>query len=407
MNPNIITIGNITNDDSMLKHIKELFLESSEIKIAVAFLKTSGLELVEKELKIALKKGITFHLIVGLDFGFSDYEALYKLLHLFEQYKNANLFFAQGSKGVFHPKLYLFNNKKSATIITGSSNFTKGGFSDNIEYSLRVDCSLSSKLYKDSLKTFENLIKSTEVFEASFLTLEKYKPFQRYQSDIRNKKLQQKPNQSDDDELLELNTNKLKEKFSRFLKRKRSNQDFVKRRKDYIEAKKILDKIANIKSFNTNNLYPHYAALVGGAGYKQKWHSGGLNRGISKVKKHPQKFQNLVKYIKKNHHKPVDEVFENTMKIADQIPKLGINVVTEMLATYNPQKFAIVNNSPVVALRYFGVYTKNKSSFDGLYYSVFCRWMCEIQKLIGAKSLLEVDGFFNYIYWILKERNNK
>lgn len=407
MNPNIIVIGNNSDNDSMLNHIKGLFLKSSEIKIAVAFLKTSGYEIVEKELRAALKRGTKINLIVGLDFGISEYDALYKLLQLFGKYKNANLFFAQGSKGVFHPKLYLFNNKKSATIITGSSNFTKGGFSDNIEYSLRVDSSLSSKLYKDSLKTFENLIKSTEVFEASFLTLEKYKPFQRSQSDIRNKKLQQKPNQSDDDELLELNTNNLIKRYNTFINRSENQQDFAIRKRHYREAKEILDKIASFKNITTSKFHPLFASLVGGAGYNQKWHSGGINRGIHHIKKHPKKYQNLVRYIRKNHYKPIEIVFEESMRLSGQIPRLGINVVTEMLATYNPQKFAIVNNSPVVALKYFGVYTKNKSSFDGIYYSVFCRWMCEIQKLIGAKSLLEVDGFFNYIYWILKERNNK
>ena len=34
----------------------------------------------------------------------------------------------------------------------------------------------------------------------------------------------------------------------------------------------------------------------------------------------------------------------------------------------------------------------------------FCRWMYDIQKLINAKSLLEVDGFFNYIYWKIKKK---
>jgi hypothetical protein len=341
-----------------------------------------------------------------LDFGFSEYAALHKLLLLFEKYKNAKLYFAQGTHGVFHPKYYLFSNKKTATIIVGSPNFTKGGFSENIECSLKVECSLNSKLHEDSLRFFENLLASkNEVFEASFLTLEKYKPFQKFQSDIRKKKLLQKPNQSDNDELLELNTNNLLKRYNTFIKRSHIRLNFANQKRHYREAKRILDKISSIKNITTRKFHPLFATLVGGAGYNQKWHSGGINRGIHHIKKHPKKFQNLVRYIRKNHHKPVEIVFEESMRLSNQIPRLGINVVTEMLATYNPQKFAIVNNSPVIALRYFGVYTKNKSSFDGIYYSVFCRWMYEIQKLIRAKSLLEVDGFFNYIYWKRKERN--
>lgn len=400
MSTKISIISNSNKNDYTLSHIKKQISSSIEINIAVAFLKSTGLDLIEKELKAALRGGAKINLIVGLDFGFSEYAALHKLLHLFDKYKNAKLYFAQATKGVFHPKFYMFSNKKTATIIIGSPNFTKGGFNENIECSIKVECPLNSKLHKDSLKYFNNLLVSkNEVFEASFLTLEKYKPFQKSQTDIRNKKLQQKPNQSDNEELLELNTNKLKERYSTYIKRKDTKYNFIKRKKDYSEAKTMLDKIAKIKSITTSSLYPHYAALVGGAGYKQKWHSGGINRGINTVTKHPKRVQNLIEYIRKNHHRPVDEVFENAMRLANQIPKLGINVVTEILATYDSHKFAIVNNSPIDALWYFGVYVKGKTSFDGIYYHTFCRWMYDIQKLVNAKSLLEVDGFFNYIYW--------
>ena len=399
MSYKIELLFNRNEKDSLQTQIKKIFSKNSQIDIAVAFLKSSGLDLVEKELKAALKRRARVNLIVGLDFGFSEYAALNNLLHLFDKYKNAKLYFAQGSKGVFHSKMYLFNNKKYATIIVGSPNFTKGGFLENIECSLKVEGSVNSRLYKDSIKLYENLLKSKEVFEASSLTLEKYKPFQKSQSDIRNKKLQQKPNQSDDDELLELNTNKLVKRYNAFINKSQNRLDFANRKRHYREAKRILDKISSIKNITTSKFHPLFATLVGGAGYNQKWHSGGINRGIHHIKTHPKKFQKIVRYIRKNHNKPVDIVFDEAMRLSNQIPRLGINVVTEMLATYNPQKFAIVNNSPVVALRHFGCYVKDKSSFDGIYYSVFCRWMYEIQKLINAKSLLEVDGFFNYIYW--------
>ena len=234
-----------------------------------------------------------------------------------------------------------------------------------------ADCTTNSKFLIDSQKYFNNLLHSSEVFPASYLLLEKYKPFQKSQATIRNKKVLQKPKQSEDDELKELNTNKMISRYKTFIDKKVNKQNFVKRRKNYIEAKKILNKIAGIKSISITSFYPLYASLVGGSGYEQMWHSGGINRGINKVKKHPQKFQKLVKYIKQNHNKPVEEVFENAMKNANQIPKLGINIITEILATYNPQKFAIVNNSPIGALRYFGVYVKNKPAFGGLYYGTF------------------------------------
>lgn len=407
MSNRLSLINNVEYKQSFENHLISLFKNSSQINIAVAFLKSSGLDLVEKVLKTALKRGTRINLIVGLDFGFSEYAALHKLLQTFEKYDSSKLYFAQGTRGVFHPKFYLLSNRKTATIIVGSSNFTKGGFSENMECSLRVECALNSKLYKDSLKYFNDLLNShNEVFEASFLTLEKYKPFQKSQTDIRNKKLQQKPNQTDDDELLELNTKKLIKQYESYFSKGQNKSDLLKRRRNYPIAKHLLDKISRIKDINTTNFYPLYAELVGGAGYEQIWHSGGLNRGISKVKKHPKKFQELVRYIKKNSHRPVDEVFESAMIISDRIPKLGINAVTEILATYNSQKFAIVNNSPIDSLNYFGVYVKSKKSFNGIYYSIFCRWMYEIQKMVNAKSLLEIDGFFNYIYWRRKERQN-
>ena len=97
--------------------------------MAVAFLKLSGFKLIEKDIKIALKKGSKINIIVGLDFGFSEPSALHSLLDLFENNKNAHLYFAQGkSGGVFHPKFYLFKNRKTAKYCNWLFKFYKRWF---------------------------------------------------------------------------------------------------------------------------------------------------------------------------------------------------------------------------------------------------------------------------------------
>jgi HKD family nuclease len=400
---NVLLINNHNPKTTLYYNLKPLLNNSKVINIAVAFLKLTGLNLIFKNLQFSLKNGAKVNFIVGLDYGLTDPRALDKLYSLFKSYPNASLFLAQGHNNIFHTKLYLFSKRNNASVFAGSSNFTQGGFKTNEECSIRYNCLVSDSLYQDSIIYFNELLRSPNVFEANLINLEKYRPFFSNQKQIRKINIVRKPNLSGNNDLLEINFGKIKREFNKYISKEAHRKNLTKRLKQYEKAKIILDQIASAKSLNKNTFLNLYGDLIGAAGHNQLWHSGGLNRSVNKVIKQYDKFQKLIRYIKSNHHKSIDIVYDKIKTKQLKIKGIDVNILTEILATYEPNKFAILNNSPIKALPHFGCEIKSKASFHGKDYLKFCMLMQDFQKELGLKSLLGVDSFINYIYWKIKE----
>jgi len=119
---------------------------STEVKIAVAFVKRSGIDEIYESLTYAMEiNSAKVEIIVGLDFKTTDVNALFILKDIEKKYKNFS-FYCFGDKRdnynnlIFHPKIYLFNTllpkhtkHTKFTSIIGSSNLTGGGLTSNFE----------------------------------------------------------------------------------------------------------------------------------------------------------------------------------------------------------------------------------------------------------------------------------
>ncbi len=151
------------------KVITEGLRNSLNTHIAVAFLKYSGVEVIQDALIDSLEKGAEFEIIVGLDFKTTDSKSIRFLLDLNKTYKKLR-FYCYGDKEnnktdiVFHPKIYMFDNGKEKTSIIGSTNLTKGGLENNFEvntiftekkplYYTQLNAIYNSIKYADSLFT--------------------------------------------------------------------------------------------------------------------------------------------------------------------------------------------------------------------------------------------------------------
>jgi len=149
-------IGNIINQELQ---------NSRNAQVAVAFLKHSGIRVIENSLKQSLDKGGYFEIIAGLDFKTTDPKAMQFFITLKKEYKNVN-FYCYGDKLknrtdiVFHPKIYLFDNGKETTSIVGSTNLTGGGLQTNFE----VNTIFKEKkpIYYSQLQAIYNSIKFTD-----------------------------------------------------------------------------------------------------------------------------------------------------------------------------------------------------------------------------------------------------
>jgi len=131
-------------DNENLKLIDVLhgsFKNVTELKFSVAFLKSSGLDLIKSDLKNILKNKAQVEFLVGLDFRTTDPNSLFELKSFQKSYNNLRFFcFSEPNRypfHIFHPKLYLIRNKTGQfTAIVGSSNLTRGGLADNVELNI-------------------------------------------------------------------------------------------------------------------------------------------------------------------------------------------------------------------------------------------------------------------------------
>jgi len=149
-------IGNIINQELQ---------NAQSARIAIAFLKYSGIKVIEKSLDQCLKNNGSVEIIAGLDFKTTDPQSMHYLINLQKQAQNLK-FYCYGDKNenktdvVFHPKIYLFERRGETTGIVGSTNLTRGGLMTNFE--ANVIFKESKPLYFSQLEAIYNSVKFTD-----------------------------------------------------------------------------------------------------------------------------------------------------------------------------------------------------------------------------------------------------
>lgn len=149
-------IGNIINQE---------LRNANSVKIAVAFLKYSGVQVIEEALNNCLENKGSIEIIAGLDFKTTDPQAMRYFIQLQKQVSNLK-FYCYGDKEenktdvVFHPKIYLFQKERETTGIVGSTNLTRGGLLTNFE--VNVVIKEKKPLYFSQLEAIYNSVKFTD-----------------------------------------------------------------------------------------------------------------------------------------------------------------------------------------------------------------------------------------------------
>ena len=143
-------IGNIINQELQ---------NANSAKIAVAFLKYSGVKVIEKALDSFLKNHGDIEIIAGLDFKTTDPQSMNYFIQLQKQVSGLK-FYCYGDKDenktdvVFHPKIYLFEKARETTGIVGSTNLTRGDLLTNFE--VNVVIKETKPLYFSQLEAIYN-----------------------------------------------------------------------------------------------------------------------------------------------------------------------------------------------------------------------------------------------------------
>jgi len=131
--------------------------------MAVAFVRLSGVKLIEESLVSLLDRGGQAEIIFGLDFLLTEARAVKHIIGIKASYPALTFFafsnpYLPGREPTFHPKLYMFEQVDGDwTAIIGSSNLTRGGLISNVEVGVAIDGRKTAPLITDALAFYRSV----------------------------------------------------------------------------------------------------------------------------------------------------------------------------------------------------------------------------------------------------------
>ncbi|HLG93448.1 MAG TPA: phospholipase D-like domain-containing protein [candidate division Zixibacteria bacterium] len=172
----IIFTDNITQ--KLLDVLRPPLSSANEIKFGVAFVKYSGLSLIEEDIKRCLKSNGKAEFLVGLDFKTTEPKALKTLFEISNSGLNLKLFCysdpSLNDTPVYHPKIYLVRDGNRAVISIGSSNLTSGGLKGNVEVNAIIEANTDDEIVSDIYGLYNRLKFQKARFEPDLEYIEEY-----------------------------------------------------------------------------------------------------------------------------------------------------------------------------------------------------------------------------------------
>lgn len=403
----------IFNTDKKVNHAASLLAlikTADSFDCMSAFASESGLELIYDGLVSRLENGLSARFVLGIDFYQTDPGVLYDLLELSDEFPEFELYMGSfESTTIFHPKLYAFKNKKEdSSLILGSANLTRGGLSSNHELSALITTE-GADLFNSVSKQISQLIRTGDVVTAKMELIEEYAAQHREYSfhqalGRKRAKLAKPPTVESIDKLraildvMRLEPSEENPQISIFEAQVR------RRAKDRLAARTKLETIAAAKTINKSQFLTLYEPLV----VDHLWHSGGLHRHREKVSSKAKLFQETLLMIEQVLNDKPDKfvpevVFGPLIEKFQDIPQAGINILTEVLHSYDCDNFAIMNQNSVSGLALANItgfpLHPTKKTVSAEKYVLFCKKCKEVCEALGLKNFTELDALLNYAYW--------
>jgi len=376
--------------------LSKLIDGAEKLDFLVAFAKSSGLGTILLSLQRGLASGLKARVAVGLDFYLTEPQLLRKLLKIAGQFEDNFRLYVSNSDYTFHPKIYAISGESGSTVLIGSANLTGGGMLYNHEASAQID-DPTNKLSRAVAKQMDELVEDEEIVQLTRARLGEYERVYNIH------RMQQKLAKRRFDRLKEAPRAILEtlQDFLAEMKRDKSHLGFdvqkIQRNENRKAAAVELDALAAVDDIKPAPFLEHYERLI------KHFHSSGLNRGKTTIKKKPRRFQRSVREILASNAESPEQAYQILLNRFQEIPRAGINVLTEILHAINHDKFVVMNQNAVSGLRLAGftAYPKNplKTNVTAAMYAAFCRDAAKVRDELGLADFTELDALFDYAYW--------
>ena len=160
------SVLNLPNERRMVDVVREGLSWANEASFAVSFTRCSGLGLLIDPLRELINRQGRVQLLTSTYMNVTQPEALTSLLHL----QGLDCFVQDGATG-FHSKFWLFGNANRGECWAGSSNLSKGGLAENLEWNL---CSVHAAVIDQTRLQFHSLLQRSDVRRLSQSLINEY-----------------------------------------------------------------------------------------------------------------------------------------------------------------------------------------------------------------------------------------
>lgn len=152
---------NVEEDSSVGKELVKQFESNvyESFTCLVAFASYGGVSALTKYIEEGKAKGMKIKVVLGVDQKATSKEALEEVL----TWDVDARIYHTSSNNIFHPKVYLFENRDIFTLIVGSNNLTVPGLVQNIECSLLIKDTIDpSSVHDDFYRYWKGILDGTE-----------------------------------------------------------------------------------------------------------------------------------------------------------------------------------------------------------------------------------------------------
>jgi len=155
-----LTVG---GDDPFLPSLLDAINHATEISITTAFIRLTGLRLIQAALEDAIKRGASVRILTGDYLAITDPHALRYLSLLQEQGAQVKVFESEGKQS-FHMKAYLFTHSDNGVIddgcaFIGSSNISQTALQNGLEWNLRIERAEDEQRFQQIMEEYNALYK--------------------------------------------------------------------------------------------------------------------------------------------------------------------------------------------------------------------------------------------------------
>lgn len=402
----------ITNDGSEAGHaeqIKALMDGADQIVFSVAFVKKRALETIESLLIKALDQGGSVTAYCGTDFFLTEPQALEILLDLKRKYQSFSGYVLANRANTFHPKLYLARHSNEVRLLVGSCNLTNGALNGNVEASILTTIDSKQPLFRDIETFLSNIESNDRCTELDELWLRQYAS--KYSRAQKIKREVEKATQGQGFNF-DFDVTSIKAYWKKFKNNPRYLKDFKSRRSRYTTAKKLQKEICDIPTrpkitkTGAEKFRNHLNDLMSSKGqFRHLWSSDAIYRQGSKALNSPKEMIALFRAARDVVGQSPAAALQVMLDHAKDIPGVGVNMATEILATFDPKHYAVLNQNTTTALKFLGFDAPDrldKHSLKPKTYQDLIDTIAAIGDEVGAQNLLEADALLNFIYWDIK-----